>query len=967
MGTPVIKSFNSGELSPLLDARSDLEKYSNGCKTLENMIPLTQGAATRRPGTEYISEVLNQSYEPRLITFARSNALAYTLEFGENYMAVYYDSAPVTLSVGDIPAWSNSTHYIPGDWVSYAATWWYCLVANYNTAPAAPTWEVHTFAGGAPHYKIWTPYSASEAHELKFVQSSDVMYIVHPDHEVHKLSSTGSIDWTLEKVDFVYQALRDENLESGDRLWTEGQVVGASYSAADWVDNVNYAAGASVVYDDGGGNDVYIAGRDISEYEDYTDPSAAGAPWANVGAASPVSTKGSLVYLKSEGDKEFTSDDVGKYFLIKRPREDTSVSDKLNALNDFTAPNLAVFGDWRMKTHGTWTGTIELQRSYDDGSTWVVYRTYSSTNDNNVDDDGTEETADVLYRAEMTAYTSGAATVDLSVEDPYNMMLYRAVDYIDANTLVVQLLEDEDNSRFNAGLPEKYSAWAEGAWGGDYGYPRSIAFFEERLVFGGNSNEPLTVWFSKIADYENLTTGVLDTSALIYTLASDKVNSILWMMPHDKLLIGTSGDEWIIGSNKNGEPMNPTNTIARRQSSYGSEDIQAIGVNNVIFFVQRGGTKIREMAYDYQTELYQSPDMTVMSEHITNGGVTEIAFQQNPFPILWALRSDGVLLGFTYEKEQQVYAWHRQVTEGDFKSITVIPNENEDELWTIVERNSLHVERFASFSIPSSLESTWQIDSGLEYQGESETTDTNQTGTSPYTFNVVGHSLETGDKVRVVQDTNYADSYWEDFPYQYQVFNVRKVDANNFYLQNESGTADADTTNFPNSPNGFKYIKLEVVVDSVSGLGHLEGLEVDVLEDYASASNKTVASGEISLDGYAHYVQVGLHYDSTLSPMKIETELADGGSQGRKKRISQAVIRFYNTVGATVYSNDGDEMDIPFRKASDSMDEPPPLYTGDKKVKFKQGYDSTAQVIVKQEYPYPMTVLMIQVWINTYN
>ena len=65
-----------------------------------------------------------------------------------------------------------------------------------------------------------------------------------------------------------------------------------------------------VVFDDGGGNDVYEAQRDISEYEAYTDPTTISGDWTNLGGATAISTKGSLCYLKCEGDKTFDSDDA---------------------------------------------------------------------------------------------------------------------------------------------------------------------------------------------------------------------------------------------------------------------------------------------------------------------------------------------------------------------------------------------------------------------------------------------------------------------------------------------------------------------------------------------------------------------------------------------------------------------------------------------------------------------------------
>ena len=965
MSTPVLTSFGGGELSPLLDRRTDIEKYHTGCKQLENFFVLSQGAATRRPGTEYIDTVKDSDDATRIVEFARSNALSYVLEFGENYIRVFTSGAQVDIEVGDLAAYNAATSYIPGDWVSSGGAAYYNIQAGIGHAVN----DTDYWSTQAP-YEIWTPWTAAEAFKLKAVQSADTMYIVHPDHEVHKLTTTGAADWTLEKVDFVYQAFKDENIDTEKKM---GITVTTANTPSTWQDGVSYPEDALV---DQGGT-IYKADRDISEYEDYTNPATANAPWTATIATIDF-TKGTLVTGVSFNEN-FTGDDVGKYILIKTPRKDTSITSTLIAASD-TSDELAVKGTWNLITHGTWDGTIELQRSYDGGTTWVMARTYSSDSDNNVKDDGEEEVDGVLYRVEYILDDGGRVKVDLNVEDPYNFNIYKIVDYTNAWLVTLQMMQDETapaNSAYpHTSITATYSAWAWGAWGGEYAYPRSIAFYEERLCFGGNADQPLTIWFSKIADYENLTTGVLDTSALIYTLASDKVNAILWMVPHNKLLIGTNGDEWIIGSNKNGEPMTPVNTSAKRQSTYGSEDIQAIAVNNIIFFVQRGGRKVREMAYDYQSELYQSPDMSIMSEHITETGIIDIKFQQNPYPILWCLRTDGVLAAFTYEKEQQVFAWHRHDINGTVESIAVIPNEASDELWVSVERLLTtatyvrYLERFTTMVIPDSIEESWFVDSGLEYDGGDDILvgAAGQTADTPFAFSIAGHGFTDGDKIRVLADPAQP-TVAEAFPFLNEVFTVYGVAGAVFKIQNEPGSANWSAADAGHGYN-FHYLAFQKVTKTITGLTHLRFNTVKVIGDYTLLPDEVVSAGsEVALDTYVNKALIGLGYTSTLQPMNIESELADGGSQARKKRVAQVVLAVHKSVGFSLITIDDREleMEAPFRIASDPMDETTPLYSGYKKLKYEGGYDEEAGVIVTQDVPLPLTILMIQFWLRTYN
>ena len=95
--TLALTSFIAGEFSPKLDGRTDFEKYSSGCKTLENMLVHPQGAATRRVGTQFIAEVKTSSAKTRLIPFEFSTTQTYIIEAGNTYFRFYKDKGQILL------------------------------------------------------------------------------------------------------------------------------------------------------------------------------------------------------------------------------------------------------------------------------------------------------------------------------------------------------------------------------------------------------------------------------------------------------------------------------------------------------------------------------------------------------------------------------------------------------------------------------------------------------------------------------------------------------------------------------------------------------------------------------------------------------------------------------------------------------------------------------------------------------
>jgi hypothetical protein len=262
-------------------------------------------------------------------------------------------------------------------------------------------------------------------------------------------------------------------------------------------------------------------------------------------------------------------------------------------------------------------------------------------------------------------------------------------------------------------------------------YPSVVTFFEQRLVFGATNNNPQTLWFSKNGDYENFTTGTGDDDALVYTIASNQVNAIRYLSATRVLTIGTTGGEYVLTATSDG-PVTPTTTLIRKYSNYGSAAVEPVQVADVTLFVQRGGRKVREFRYvgDINVSAYQAPDITIVAEHITAGGLSAFAYQQEPDGVIWVVRADGTLLGVTYRREEEVVAWHKHVIGGEFsggqavvESIATLPSDTgEDELYMIVKRTingvtKRYVEQMRPFNFGGVTTGAFFVDCGLRYEG----------------------------------------------------------------------------------------------------------------------------------------------------------------------------------------------------------------------------------------------------------
>ncbi|MDP3939807.1 MAG: hypothetical protein Q8R92_16945 [Deltaproteobacteria bacterium] len=246
--------------------------------------------------------------------------------------------------------------------------------------------------------------------------------------------------------------------------------------------------------------------------------------------------------------------------------------------------------------------------------------------------------------------------------------------------------------------------WRLGLWSDTTGYPSTVVFYEDRLCWGGTRDYPQRIDMSKTGDYENMAPTaadgtVTDDNAVSITLNSNDVQYIRWMTNDEKgLMVGTSSSEWIVRPSTQSEALSPTNVAAKESTFHGSAAVSPVKAGKATLFVQRSGRKLRELAYVYELDGFRSPDMTLLAEHVTQGGIKEMAYQQDPHSILWCVRNDGVLAAFTYERDQKVIGWHRHIIGGYsdaaqtadpvVESVAVIPASDgvRDEVWLVVRR-----------------------------------------------------------------------------------------------------------------------------------------------------------------------------------------------------------------------------------------------------------------------------------------
>ena len=376
---------------------------------------------------------------------------------------------------------------------------------------------------------------------------------------------------------------------------------------------------------------------------------------------------------------------------------------------------VTIKGDFNFNTTGSWSGTVVLERNENESS-WESKKTYTGRRSRNILFEGTELEDNVQYRINVVSLSAGQIDADLSAVDSTSFGIIK-ITSVESTTSATGTIVKPMTSF------EPTKRWAEGAWSDVRGFPVAVTFLDGRCIYAKLSESLPTVWLSKVDDYENFEEGLNDADS--FSLSLTTTNTIKWLKSLDVLVVGTSGDEWVIAPPKEGTVLTPTNFKVREQTTFGSKSIDAIPINESILFVDYVGRKLRQFTFDFDSQKFKANDMTSLAEHISISGFKELIYQRSPDSIIWAILNNGELKSFTYERPENVAAWAPMPMSGLVHSGVVIPGTLEDHLFIAIEREingvkAIYIELFAPRFVAEQKDSFF-VDSGVTETGFSNT------------------------------------------------------------------------------------------------------------------------------------------------------------------------------------------------------------------------------------------------------
>lgn len=864
------RAFNGGEVSPSMFARIDDGKYQTGMALCKNFLIEPQGPIVMRPGFKYVNHTKHAGKKARLIPFNFSISQTMVLELGERYVRFHTQGQTV--------------------------------LGN----------------NGQP-YEIETPYIEADLFDIHYVQSADVMTLVHPNYPPKELRRYGATDWRLVDIKFGSSLSAPTGLSASQTInkdvtnptdykrtyavtalladGTEESVRSSSvtidcnpygdgsYNTIRW--NAVAGAGLYRVYRDQGGVWAYVGQTDTTQIIDenitpdasITPPHYDDAFYSSKGITSVRVNNGGSGYVPAKYITDFVNVceyDWGEGYKQQSTGLPVNIQSKANLTWEIEDPNGHGSGaDIRLITGETYAATggpasggrtacvtgIEIRSrgiGYDNPK--LVIKCHNR-----------HWQLATLYRFPLTT-SHDVPKIVVTDSTGYGADLVPVIE----NGRVVSVTIRSGGQNYSSPNLSVVSSTGSGASlsanvGQAPDYPGAVSYFEQRRWFGGTQNRPNNLWATRPGTEADMSFSLPSQSddRIAVRVAAREANRILHIVPLAQLMLMTGAAEWRV-SPLNSDAITPESMSVRPQSYVGASNVQPLVVGSSMIYGAGRGGHLRELGYNYEAGGYISGDVCLRAPHLfDNLTIVDLAYSKAPSPVVWAVSSSGKMVAMAYVPEQQVGGFSTIETKGSIESACVVAEGDEDIVYVEVMRT------------------------------------------------VNGQAVRFVERMNERQYTDLKECVYVDCAGTYR------------------GEAKKEIT----------------------GLTWLEGETVSILADGAVEPQQVVKDGKITLTYPAEIVHVGLPFIADMKTLPAAMALQDGSyGSGHKKNVREVFFRVVNSSGTQAGPSFDKLSEYPSRSTEFAGNVPDPI-TDEIGFQIQPQWSQSGQVCVRQKYPLPLRIV----------
>lgn len=985
-------SLSAGELTPSLYGRTDLEKWHSGTATCRNFYVDYRGGISTRAGLAYVGTCLQAGDQspPRLIPFQFSLTQGYVLEFGDQYMRIIFEGAYVLDSsnsivtvvapyaASDLPYLKftqsadtmtltcvntvTSKEYPPYSLVRSSNTVWTFTAETFASTITAPA-TVTATAQSSSNASTWYSYVVTAVDSKTGEESNPSNPVNIQNNDIGVYQGSNTISWTPVAGASSYNVYKAT--PSYSYMVPVSSLYGFMATAlGPSTTDTNITADFTIVPSQH--SDPFVRGT-------ITDvvPTAVGVNYSQQTVGWSVATSTGTGF---NGTPVVVNGGVAG-FLIKDPGK------------NYTTGDTITFTD---SGGGLATGTFALLTVNPTDGDIAIF--------NN---------APVMFKGPVIAFNALASgNLQVEIEKTIALTIQNLANTLNASnslTLSVATYSASGNTMtityktpgtvgnsysINVSSSHGTASGATLTGGGTVGsgatatltvgpktgtFPSVPAYFQQRRIYGNSLNDPDTYWMSQPGLFSNMDSSipVTDADSITGTPWAQQVNGLQWLVPMPGgLVVLTGKGAWQLNGGSSAA-ITPSNQVATPQAYNGcNATVPPIVVNYDILYVQAKGSIVRDLSYNFYTNIYTGTDLTVLSNHLfLNKQVVQWAWAEEPFKLAWLVMNDGSALSLTYLKEQEVVSWTRHDTNGQFISVCSITEPPVDAVYFVVKRYVLggwryYVERMDNRLWSDDPENSFCVDSGLVYPQSFPAATLSPaaatgTGISFKTNLNVFNGGDVGSVIRVGGGKGNIVGF------------VSATEVIVDITQNIVTTVPDDPNNMPEPAISGNW-SIAVPVTAVSGLNHLEGMTVAILADGSVMPNQTVSSGAVTLTNAASQIVIGLPYICQAQTLYIDHQ-EPNTVQTRRKDISSVGLRVSATRGLEIGADQPDASaqpdgaNIPWTNMNEIKERTQfafagnaiPLFTGDYYKNVTSGWSVKGQIALQQKYPLPANILAV--------
>jgi hypothetical protein len=864
------QSFSGGEIAPEMFGRIDDVKFGNGLRTCRNFVVKPQGAIENRAGFEFVRPVKYEDKRTRLLPFYYTNEQTLVIELGVKYCRFHTLGATVLDNFGQ-------------------------------------------------PYEIVTPYAEEDLFDIHYVQSADVLTLVHPKYPPKELRRYSATDWRLIDINFMSPIHAPFNV-SVQAIGSGNYDYYYTVTAVD-ADNISESVQSTEVHVV---NNLYASG------------SKNRITWSAVNGAARYRVykrqNGLFGYIGTTTDYHFDDDNIDADMSCTPPIHDeifrtggiNSVAVAQGGSNYITNGSIVRVdilnaGD---RVGNVADGVYEVNKPYRikaDGSVMMPVPVYFRFKFESTGGSGADVkvrlvngvVSQVLISHGGAGYSSASLKIqhtlttvlpdrDGNISDKkfydrpgaFNFIISNAPTLILSDptgygavlrpvirngvVVAVDVLSKGFNYSnpsvmMNSNVGHGFEAGKIDVNGSDY--PGAVSYFQQRRVFAGTLAKPQNIWMTRSGTESNMSYSIpsKDDDRIAVRVAAREASRIVHIVSLTNLMLLTNSAEWKVGTN-NSDVLTPSTISVMPYSYVGASNVQPITVNNTMIYAASRGGHMRELAYSWQAGGYITGDISLRSPHLFDDDeIVDLCYAKAPIPIIWAISASGRLLGCTYIPEQEIGGWHQHDTlNGRFLSCVAVAESQTDALYVVVRRN------------------------------------------------INGQSRQFIERMRNRSFVDLKDAFF--------------VDA------------------------GMSYNGTPVTV--LSGLNHLEGEMVSILADGAVHPQRQVINGRIQLEAPASCIHVGLPIVADAVTLPVVAQIDSGYGQGRTKNVNKIWLRVHESSGIFA-GPDADNLVEAKQRTNEPAGTPPVLKNQDIEVVLPGRWNDSGQVYVRQRDPLPLTIVSI--------